>query len=167
MVYELKHFYKIYVNRGGKQTWREFKLTMRTFLANMRDGMLEGEKYELGYHLGKMKVGRFERSFTRRSVNWGESNKYKQRLLDEGKSLFDKETGEGFEWLVYFTDRHYYGFYWQVEKIRDINYATTLNNRMFYELKTYKKTKMKLASVIDEMSPIIYEPILNTKMNGA
>lgn len=157
MEYRLKDIYSIYKKAGGKLDKKAFKLIVQTFLRCGVDAMLEGKPLELGYHIGRFQILRFERSFKNPQVNWGESNKYKQKLLDEGKQLYNPETKEGYQWLVYFTDGYYYGLKWKKEKIKSIDYTVILHNAAFYQLKTFARTSRKIAASIDELSPVIFE----------
>lgn len=155
--YTLRNFYKNYKSHGGNLKEPVFRKIIKTFLKNAVDSLIEGNRLKLGYNLGLFEIVKIKRSFKHPVVNWGESNKYKQRLLDEGKPLYDKDTKEGFQWLIYYTDPLYYGFNWRKEKIKNIDYNMKLHNALFYELETFNKTSRKLAASINELSPLIYE----------
>ena len=45
-------------------------------------------------------------------------NKYKQELIDNNIKLYDKETGEGTKWQIYYTDDYYFKYYWNKGKCR-------------------------------------------------
>lgn len=47
-----------------------------------------------------------------RMPNWGESNKYKQELIDEGVQIKDKEHPDGTSWVVYYDDDYYFRYAW-------------------------------------------------------
>lgn len=72
----------------------------------------EGRPFEMGSFLSAIQVVRIKRDYKKKVVNWKASNERKQKLLDEGKELYDDETGEGHKWLVYYTDPWYCRFYW-------------------------------------------------------
>ena len=63
-------------------------------------------------------MARKERDPRNPKVDWGESNKYKQELLEQGKKLYNAETGEGVKWHIYYTDGYYCKFYWRKGKCR-------------------------------------------------
>lgn len=158
--YRLDNYYDIYIKSGltrkRKLTREEFKAVMKSFLSNTLDALIEGKTLKMGYHLGSLKLVRYERHTSKPVVNWNESLKYKAQLIAEGKPLYNKETGEGYEYIVYFTEGYFYGLRWEKEYIPGFhNYS--LHNIMFYKLKSYKRAKMKIASSIDEMSLITYD----------
>ncbi len=155
--FRLKDFHATYLKHGGTLDKKAFKSVIQTFLRLSMDDIVQGGSLHIGYHVGKLQVYRIKRSFRRPIVDWGETRKYKQQLIDEGKPLFDKETGEGNKWLVYNTDEYYYGLVWKKESIREIGYRGTLRNYQFYKLKTFFKTKTKISQAIDEMAPVIFE----------
>lgn len=161
MVYRLKDYYKIYNKSGNTRkkslSERDFTKVMKAFLANMQEAIIEGKIITMGYHLGKLQVGRVARNFSKPMPNWGESFKYRDRLIAEGKPLYDSTTGEGNQWIIYFTDPYFYRYYWRKEKISSIGYRNRLHNIQVYKLKIYAKTQSKLAGRIDELSPIIYD----------
>ena len=165
MVYRLKDFYKIYVKSGVTRkkslSDKDFTKVMKAFLFNMQEAIIEGKEISMGYHLGKLLVARVPRNFSKPMPNWGESFKYRDRLIAEGKQLYDKNTGEGHQWVLYFTDPYFYRYYWKKEKIKDISYKHRLHNVQVYKLKIYARTQSKLASRIDELSPIIYQTFKN------
>jgi len=72
----------------------------------------EGRPFEMGSFLSAIQIVRIKRDYSKKVVNWKASNKRKQELLDEGKKLYDDETGEGHKWLVYYTDPFYCRFHW-------------------------------------------------------
>lgn len=158
--YRLDNFYDIYRKSGTTRRKnldkKTFKKVMKVFLHNVQETLIEGNEVRLGYRLGWLKVGRFDRNFSNPQPNWGESNKYKAQLLAEGKELYNKETGTGHEWIIYFTDSYFYGFLWKKEKAPGFKFIT-LHNAFYYQLKIYARTQRKLAAAIDELAPITYQ----------
>ena len=62
------------------------------------DYLLEGKEFNMGYNLSTLSIVRIERDPNFPKIDWGESNKYKQELLDEGERLYNHETGKGVKW---------------------------------------------------------------------
>lgn len=157
--FRLKDFYKTYKKRGGSLTLQEYKGIIQTFLWESLKGVLDGNPLVMGYRLGKIEVQRNERNYKKPTINWGESNKYKALLLSEGKELYNKNTKEGHQWLVYFTDGYYYKYNWKKERVKAIGNVMVLHNILFYELKPFRNAQRALtASVKDnELSPVIHE----------
>ena len=58
----------------------------------------------MGNNLSTLSIRRIERNPSKPTIDWWESNKYKQELLAEGKRLYDAESGEGEKWFIYYTD---------------------------------------------------------------
>lgn len=165
MVYRLKDYYDIYTKSGLTRrknlTKKQFIDVMKAFLFNLQEAIIEGKKIKLGYHLGTLQVARVPRNFSKPMPNWGESFKYRDKLIAEGKPLYNKETGEGNEWIIYFTDSYFYRYYWKKEKIASLGYRNKLHNIQVYKLKIYARTQSKLAGRIDELSPVVYETFSN------
>lgn len=154
--YTLLDFHKTYLNRSGKLNKKDFKNVMKTFLKHALNGMLEGKPLNIGYGVGQFKI--IKNTRTNLAINWYESNKYRQQLIDEGKKPYDDESKTGYKWFIYFTDSLYYRFYWDKIKIPDTD-AYVVHNILFYQLKPYAKTKIKLTKSINELSPIIHNGI--------
>mgnify|MGYP006430374105 CR=1 FL=1 len=74
--------------------------------------LLKGEQVYFPKKLSYLQVKRTTRNFNKPAVDWNASNKLKQQLLDEGKQLYDDETGKGHKWIVYYTDNDYCFVYW-------------------------------------------------------
>ena len=68
------------------------------------EDILDGKEFNMGSNLSTLSVRRIERNPSKPTIDWWESNKYKQELLAEGKQLYDAESGEGEKWFIYYTD---------------------------------------------------------------
>lgn len=89
-----------------------FKEILSKYNRGMADHILDGGILHMGNNLSSIQVVRRSRDPRSPRINWGASFKTKAKLESEGKELFDKETGEGEEWLIYFTDTEYCRFKW-------------------------------------------------------
>ena len=76
------------------------------------DYILEGGKFFMSNNLSYICILRILRNNSKPTIDWGESNKYKQELLDAGESLYDSSTGKGVKWHIYYTDSEYCRYYW-------------------------------------------------------
>lgn len=157
--YTLIDFHKAYISKGGKLNKKDFKSIIKTFLQHAVKGVLAGKPLDLGYSLGSIHIGRFERDPSKPTIDWGASNKYKAELIKQGKPLYNNETKEGYEWLIYFTDSYYYRYCWS-KKVKAIDNNAILHNAFFYQLHPYAKAKIRLTKSITELSPIIHELIV-------
>ena len=82
------------------------------------DNILEGNILDMGNNLSTLSVIRKERDPRNPKVDWGESNKYKQELLDANEQLYNAETDKGTKWHIYYTDGYYCKFYWRKGRCR-------------------------------------------------
>ena len=80
------------------------------------DYILEGKEFNMGNNLSTLSIIRRERDPRSPRIDWGESNKYKKELLEEGKNLYDSKTGKGENWYIYHTDSFYCKYYWRKGK---------------------------------------------------
>lgn len=75
--------------------------------------ILRGGVYNFGQGLSKLGISYVLRSPNAKPVvDWGESNKLKQRLIDEGYTPKSKDNPDGIKWLLYRTDEGYCFWKW-------------------------------------------------------
>jgi hypothetical protein len=74
--------------------------------------ILNGYEFNMQNNLGTLSIRRVERDPRTPQINWGETSKYKQELLDKGEDLFDISTGKGTKWHIYYVDKYYYKYHW-------------------------------------------------------
>ena len=90
-----------------------FKRLCEEFNQRVMDKVIhEGRPFEMGSFLSAIQVVRRKRDYSKKVVDWKKSYELRDKLLSEGKKLYDSETGEGHKWLVYHTDPWYCRFYW-------------------------------------------------------
>lgn len=80
--------------------------------------LLEGKVFNMKHNLSNLSVRRIERKPSSPTIDWWESNKYKQELLAEGKKLYDAETEEGEKWFIYYTDPWYCKYHWEKHRCK-------------------------------------------------
>lgn len=153
--YTLKDIYKFYKANGGTLPKHLFKNICCDFnIHSMNKVIEEARSLDMGSNLGYIKIERIARNWSRPQVNWGESNKYKKELLEEGKQLFNEETGEGEKYLIYHTEPFYCRFKW-------IRWSNRLPNKKLYNFKPTRGkhgvvTKLKEHLAEDETNYIKY-----------
>lgn len=91
---------------------RLFKQLCEEFNMLVIEDILNGKEFNMGSNLSTLSIRRIERNPSKPTIDWWESNKYKQELLAEGKKLYDAETGEGEKWFIYYTDPWYCKYHW-------------------------------------------------------
>ena len=117
MNYTLTHIYNNYASEIESPVDKHlFKDICSEFNMLAIDYILEGKEFNMGYNLSTLSIVRMKRDPRAPRVDWSESNKYKAELQMFGKKLYDKETGEGTKWQIYFTDEDYYKYYWRKGK---------------------------------------------------
>ena len=116
MAYTLTNIYNNYVVDKGFVERTLFKDICSEFNIMIMDYILEGKEFNMGHNLSTMSVVRKDRDPRSPRVDWGESNKYKNELIKEGKALYDPDTNLGTKWHIYHTDEFYCKFYWRKGK---------------------------------------------------
>ena len=151
MGYTLSHIYKDYESNVDSPVDKDvFKNICSDFNIMAVDYLLEGKLFNMGYNLSTLSIVRMERDPRSPRVDWMESNNYKEELKKLGEKLYDKETGEGIKWQIYFTDPYYYKYYWRKGKCM-------VPNKSVYRFDTtrgLKGNKEKLTKMLktDELS---------------
>ena len=64
-----------------------FKEICEKFNIEVIEGVLEGSVFNMKNNLSNLSIRRIERNPSKPTIDWWESNKYKQELLAEGKTL--------------------------------------------------------------------------------
>mgnify|MGYP003154099191 CR=1 FL=1 len=116
MSYTLSHIYEDYIEENGFIDRKLFRDICSDFNIEVMDYILEGKAFNMGNHLSTLSIVKQKRDPRSPRINWGESNKYRQELIDEGKDLYNFETGKGTRWHIYYTDEHYFKYYWRKGK---------------------------------------------------
>lgn len=123
-----------------------FKEICEEFNIQIIDHILEGGVLNMGSNLAYLSIRIIERNPRKPTVDWWESNKYKKELLEEGKQLYDSNTGEGVRWLIYYTDPWYCKFHWEKHKCKIPNKTAY----RFTPTRGIKGNKEKLSKLIKE-----------------
>ena len=100
---------------------RLFKQICEEFNMLIVESILDGGEFNMGSNLSTLSIRRIERNPSKPTIDWWESNKYKQELLSEGKKLYDAATGEGEKWFIYYTDPWYCKYHWQKSRCKISN----------------------------------------------
>jgi hypothetical protein len=108
--------------------------------------ILEGKSFNMRSNLSNISVRRIERNPSCPTIDWWESNKYKQELIEEGVKIFDPETGEGKKWFIYYTDPWYCKYHWEKHKCKIPNKTVY----RFTPTRGLKGNKEKLTALLKE-----------------
>ena len=118
MNYNLTDIHEQYIVENGDVDKKVFRQICESFNMEVMDSILDGETFNMGHNLSTLSVVRKERDPRNPKVDWGESNKYKQELVEQGDELYNVLTGKGTKWHIYYTDSYYCKFYWRKGKCR-------------------------------------------------
>ena len=110
------------------------------------DMVLEGKEFSMGSNLSTLSIRRIERNPSKPTIDWWESNKYKQELVAEGKQLYDAEAKTGEKWFVYYTDPWYCKYHWQKSRCKISNKSAY----RFTPTRGIKGNKEKLTRLLKE-----------------
>lgn len=133
----IRRLYSDYLNLGGDIDYQTYKEVLISFNTYIMDKIMEGYIFNMKNLLSSVCIIRIDRNFEKPTVNWPKSNKRKKQILDGGGKLYDKNTGEGEKWIVYYVDDYYLRFYWNKFKCR-------IKNKSIY---TFKPTRGKYGNV--------------------
>jgi len=107
-----------------KMPYSTFNNINSTVNSEIAKSILRGYNFKIG--LGEIKIGniaveKIERKFDLaghpldRSVNWEESNTFKQALIEDGVEVYNKDTApNGRRWFIYHDEPYIYYINWQV-----------------------------------------------------
>ena len=118
MQHTLKNIYIDYQNKCGNIDKSLYTDIIQEFNIMIMNYILEGKEFNMGNNLSTLSIVRRERDPRSPRLDWGESNKYKKELLEEGQLLYNPETGEGVKWHIYHTDSFYCKYYWRKGKCK-------------------------------------------------
>tara|TARA_R110002020_G_scaffold30346_2_gene95697 strand:- start:925 stop:1401 length:477 start_codon:yes stop_codon:yes gene_type:complete len=118
MNHTLQNIYEDYVEEYSEIDKSLFKDICEEFNIMIMDYILDGKEFNMGNNLSTLSIIRRDRDPRSPRLDWGESNKYKKELLEEGQKLYDSETGEGIKWHIYHTDEFYCKYYWRKGKCK-------------------------------------------------
>ena len=147
MSYTLKHIYKDYQDYYSDDLDKSLHTNIiQEFNIMIMDYILDGKEFNMGNNLSTLSIVRRDRDPRSPRLDWGESNKYKKELLEEGQLLYNSETGEGVKWHIYHTDEYYCKYYWRKGKCK-------VPNKSVYRFETtrgVKGNKEKLIRLLKE-----------------
>ena len=119
MIYNLKDIYIDYQNEYDdnidKTTYTNI---VQEFNIMIMDYILEGKEFNMGNNLSTLSIVRRDRDPRSPRLDWGESNKYKKELLEEGQDLYNSETAKLVKWNIYHTYEFYCRYYWRKGKCK-------------------------------------------------
>jgi hypothetical protein len=146
-MYYLRDVYKSYAKSVDAPIDKKlFTELCEQFNIEIIEHILEGGVFNMGSNLAYLSVRRIERNPRKPTVDWWESNRYKKELLEEGKKLYDSNTGEGVQWLIYYTDPWYCKFHWEKHKCKIPNKTAY----RFTPTRGIKGNKEKLSKLLKE-----------------
>ena len=146
MNYTFKDIYNDYVKEYGDIDKAIFADICHTFNIGIIDYILDGKTFNMGNNLSTISLVRRERDPRSPRVDWGESNKYKQELLDNGEEIYDHITELGKKWFIYHTDEFYCKYYWNKGKCKIPNKSVY----RFDATRGLKGNKDKLIALLKE-----------------
>ena len=123
-----------------------FKEICETFNMEVIDGVLEGDVFNMKNNLSNLSIRRIERNPSKPTIDWWESNKYKQELLAEGKTLYSEDNPEGEKWFIYYTDPWYCKYHWEKHRCKIPNKTAY----RFTPTRGIKGNKEKLTKLLKE-----------------
>lgn len=125
----------------------------------MEEIIYEGKVLELGWYLSDLSIIRVKADPTNPRVNWGESYKRKQEIIEDGGTPKSEENPDGEPWLVYFDDEWFAMFYWRKS-------GCTVPYKSAYKFRATRgdkgnKTKLKERLRNDKTAPFDFRLVEN------
>lgn len=121
MGYTFKDIYNSYIEENEHIDKSIFTDICHIFNIEIMDYILEGKKFNMGNNLSTISIIRRDRDPRSPRIDWGESNKYKQELIDSGETTYDNITELGTKWFIYYTDEFYCKYYWNKGRCKVTN----------------------------------------------
>ena len=146
MQYTLKDIYIDYQKENNNIDKEIYINIIQEFNIMIMDYILEGKEFNMGNNLSTLSIIRRDRDPRSPRLDWGESNKYKKVLLEEGQNLYNSETGKGVKWHIYHTDEFYCKYYWRKGKCKIPNKSVY----RFDATRGLKGNKEKLINLLKE-----------------
>ena len=146
MTHTLTNIYNDYIKEYDHIDKLIFKNLCEEFNIIIMEYILEGKEFNMGNNLSTLSIVKHDRDPRSPRIDWGESNKYKKELLEEGQNLYNSDTGEGIKWYVYHTDKFYCKYYWRKGKCK-------IKNKSVYRFdatRGVKRNKEKLIRLLKE-----------------
>ena len=143
---------------------KKFKKVVYTFNKKAVDNLVEGKVINMKQYLGFLSINKIPRNhpdFIMKGsaiVNWAESYKYKNELIDKGITPRSKEQPEGKNWLVHYTDDYFLKFTWTKK-----SGACRVKNHGFYAFSPAKGTRKKLA-LANEKNKLLHKVYTKKKI---
>lgn len=141
-----------YKEKGGVLKKAKFNKVLRDMNELFTQELLQGKSIKLGHGVGPLYFIRVRRNFSRNTINWGASNAYKKSLEEQGVELYDKQTGKGEQWLIYYTDPFYVRLFWNSP-------VTRIMNRELFTFRPSRAERApirKLRTLLDKNPEAIY-----------
>jgi len=144
-MHTIKDIHKDYIqNVEDPIETRLFKEICEEFNMHVIDMILDGKEFPMGHNMATLSIRRIERNPSKPTIDWWESNKYKQELIAEGKELYNAETEVGQKWFIYYTDPWYCKYHWQKSRCKLANKSAY----RFTPTRGIKGNKEKLTSLL-------------------
>jgi len=99
-----------------------YKDVISIFNKSMVDEILKGESFNLGFGIGIIKIRKKKRNLLKPVIDWNESKKLKQQIINEGGTPYEVtkrdvegkplENNGGEKYFVYRTDEYSCWWYW-------------------------------------------------------
>jgi hypothetical protein len=122
MTHNNKDIYNNYYD--GELSWEEYDEVVGLFNQLAMEEVIDGKRLYMGAFLSTIDVIRVKRNFNYPKVNWGKTNKYKKKLLEQGyteEDFYSKDNPDGIKYLIYHTDKYYFRFHWNKGNAKVIN----------------------------------------------
>jgi hypothetical protein len=156
--------------KNMKMPYYSFNYLNTALNVEMSKSILRGYAFNFGLEqvgMGQIKVQEIERKFDRdgyptdKSINWDESNKFKQALIEEGIEVYNKETTpNGKKWFIYHTEPFIYYINWCISM-----YSHAAIKLFKFEPTAFINTPNRTsADVLDDYKVDVEDIINNSKL---
>ena len=113
MTYTLRQGYQFYQKEGGSLSYKAFVAVCTMFNVLAMAEIVKGKTLDMGARLARLSIIRLPRNFNKPAIDWNETKKFKQELLDAGETLYSEDTPHGVKYFVHFMTDWFIRFYWE------------------------------------------------------
>lgn len=146
--YSAADMYKAYKKQhpDSEVTYWMYKEVLARFNKKASDAVIFGSLLNLGSHLGYILIKKIRRNHRKLEPDWGESNRIRAKLIEEGKTPKDQDHPDGEEWIKFYTDAWYLRWAWMKRHV-----CNAKNQSVYKFIPTSNRSKKAGENTLDKL----------------
>lgn len=111
-------------NPTSKIPYWMFKEVVTRFNKKSSDAIIFGQILNIGNRIGHILIKKIGRNYRKPMIDWGESKRKKQELINQGIIPKDQNNPTGEEWMIFYTDPWYLRWAWGKKRVCKVKNQT-------------------------------------------